>query len=344
MERLKAFRLFFLIYLLMMATLFCGPAHGAQITLTWDPSSDSTITGYRVYWGTQTNQYALLADVGNSTRSTLSDLQAGTTYYFAATAYNAKGAESPYSNEVSYTVPTGCTYSVSPTSKTFTQSGGTGTVAVTTQSGCTWTASSGASWIKITAGSAGKGSGTVSYSVSSNRASSSRTAASSIAGQIFTVTQAGTQSYTISATAGSGGSISPMGTISVNSGASQTFTITPSSGYAIGSVVVDGVSVGRISSYTFSNITANHTIAATFTAAYSLQTHTITARAGSGGKISPSGSVSVKAGASQSFAITPYYGYRISYLIVDGRYVSARSSYTFSNVTANHSISATFGK
>ncbi|MCI4463724.1 MAG: copper amine oxidase N-terminal domain-containing protein, partial [Caldisericum sp.] len=69
---------------------------------------------------------------------------------------------------------------------------------------------------------------------------------------------------TITASAGSGGYISPSGTISVNYGESKTFTITPYSGYKISNVQVDGVSVGAVSTYTFQNVTANHTIEASF--------------------------------------------------------------------------------
>ena len=71
--------------------------------------------------------------------------------------------------------------------------------------------------------------------------------------------------YTITATAGEGGSITPAGEVSVKEGASQTFTITASEGYAIADVLVDGQSVGAVDSYTFENVTANHTIAAVFT-------------------------------------------------------------------------------
>ena len=72
------------------------------------------------------------------------------------------------------------------------------------------------------------------------------------------------QKYTITAAAGEGGSITPAGEVSVKEGASQTFTIT-ASGYAIADVLVDGQSVGAVDSYTFENVTANHTIAAVFT-------------------------------------------------------------------------------
>ncbi len=73
------------------------------------------------------------------------------------------------------------------------------------------------------------------------------------------------KTYTINATAGTGGSISPSGTVSVNYGTNQTFTITASSGYSITNVLVDGSSVGAVASYTFPNVATNHTISATFT-------------------------------------------------------------------------------
>ena len=73
------------------------------------------------------------------------------------------------------------------------------------------------------------------------------------------------QKYTITATAGEGGSITPAGEVSVKEGASQTFAIAAQESYAIADVLVDGQSVGAVDSYTFENVTANHTIAAVFT-------------------------------------------------------------------------------
>ena len=70
--------------------------------------------------------------------------------------------------------------------------------------------------------------------------------------------------HTITASAGSGGSISESGEIKVDDGVTKTFTFTPNEGYKISDVLVDGVSVGAVSSYTFSNITENHTVSVTF--------------------------------------------------------------------------------
>ena len=71
--------------------------------------------------------------------------------------------------------------------------------------------------------------------------------------------------HTITATAEIGGTISPSGRVTVNDGDSQSFTITPNSGYEISDVKVDGKSQGVISSYTFSDVTSDHTISASFT-------------------------------------------------------------------------------
>jgi len=74
------------------------------------------------------------------------------------------------------------------------------------------------------------------------------------------------KTYTITATAGANGNISPSGAVSVNCGANQTFNITADSCYNIANVSVDGSPVGAVASYTFTNVTANHTISATFSA------------------------------------------------------------------------------
>ena len=72
------------------------------------------------------------------------------------------------------------------------------------------------------------------------------------------------QKYTITATAGEGGSITPNGDVSVKEGASQTFAVAAGNGYEIADVLVDGSSVGAVESYTFSDVKANHTISASF--------------------------------------------------------------------------------
>ena len=70
--------------------------------------------------------------------------------------------------------------------------------------------------------------------------------------------------YTIKATAGAGGSISPSGSVSVREGRDQTFTITPDKSYAVSNVKIDGKSIGTVKSYTFENVSRTHTIEVIF--------------------------------------------------------------------------------
>src|SRR5206468_958062 len=113
---------------------------------------------------------------------------------------------------------------------------------------------------------------------------------------------------------------------------------TPNAHYHIANVLVDGASVGAVSSYAFNNVTANHTIAASF----AIDTYTITGSAGANGTISPSGAVVVAYGASQTITITPNAHYHVADVMVDGSSVGAVTNCTVTNVTANHTIAATF--
>jgi hypothetical protein len=144
--------------------------------------------------------------------------------------------------------------------------------------------------------------------------------------------------HTISASAGANGAIAPSGSVIVTNGNDQAFTITPASCYSVADVLVDSLSVGAVSSYTFSNVTADHTISASF----AINTYTITASAGANGSISPSGAVGVNCGDDQSFTITPASGYHIADVLVDSVSVGPVSSYSFLAVGANHTISASF--
>jgi hypothetical protein len=147
-----------------------------------------------------------------------------------------------------------------------------------------------------------------------------------------------TGAFTIEASAGAGGTITPAGATSVACGQSQTYTIGLAAGCAIKDVVVDGVSQGPITSYTFSNVLASHTIAATFISG----TFTLTASAGAGGTITPSGTASVPCGQSRTYTIATAGACGILDVRVDGVSVGPVTSYTFSNVLASHTIAATF--
>jgi hypothetical protein len=90
--------------------------------------------------------------------------------------------------------------------------------------------------------------------------------------------------WTITASADPGGTIMPSGAIQVAQGASQSFTIAASAGWAVADVQVDGSSVGTLPSYTFTNVSADHSIHASFTA----NAYTLTVSAGSGGTVAKS--------------------------------------------------------
>jgi formylglycine-generating enzyme required for sulfatase activity len=150
-----------------------------------------------------------------------------------------------------------------------------------------------------------------------------------------------TLSYSITASAGANGSISPSGTTQVLQGADKTFTITPNTSSVVGDVRIDGVSVGPVTSYTFTNVQAAHTITATFVA---FPDQTITASAGANGTINPSGIVTVSPGGTdKTFTITPNLGYKVADVVVDGASLGEKYSYTFTRVSdSNHTIAVTF--
>jgi hypothetical protein len=146
--------------------------------------------------------------------------------------------------------------------------------------------------------------------------------------------------FSITTQPGSNGSITcdPM---TVNSNGSSECSITPNANYHVVDVLVDGSSVGAVAGYTFNNVTADHTIAATF----AIDTRTITASAGANGSISPSGAISVNYGASQGFDITPDAGYALVSLVTGsgcgGTY--SGTTYTTGAITVDCTITAGFG-
>ena len=146
--------------------------------------------------------------------------------------------------------------------------------------------------------------------------------------------------YTITATAGTGGTINPSGAIPALFGESVTFTITPDEDYAISEVRIDSPYWGSVlTSYTFESVEANHTIEAVFKPIFV----GVAASAGPGGAITPSGLTKVIPGASLVFTITPDAGFAVSDVRVDGSSVGRVTSYTFTNLQTGHIIEVTFG-
>ncbi len=144
--------------------------------------------------------------------------------------------------------------------------------------------------------------------------------------------------YTITVNEPVNGTITPPTSI-VNYGTYVPFTIIPNTGYHIESVFIDDVNIGDTSNFTFDSVTTDHKISATF----AINTYTLTATAQEKGSISPSGTMVVNYGSSQTYLIASNYGYRIDSVVVDGASVGSVTSYDFTAIEANHSIAAYFG-
>ncbi len=148
-----------------------------------------------------------------------------------------------------------------------------------------------------------------------------------------------TPSYTVTVNVGNGGTVNPSGNQTVYQGNNFTFTVTPNDCYEIANVTVNGTAVTlNNNQYTINNITANQTVNVTF----SQLSYTITATAGNGGTISPAGTSTVNCGGNITYTISPNNGFMVSDLRIDGQSVGSQTSYTFSDVDANHTINATF--
>jgi uncharacterized protein (TIGR03437 family) len=180
-----------------------------------------------------------------------------------------------------------CSYTIAPASRSFTATAATGSVAVTAETGCTWTAASSASWITITSGSSGNGSGTVEYSVAANTGTSSRTGTLTIAGQTFTVTQAAgaTCSYAIAPTSASVPAGGTTGSVTVTAPSGCTWTATSNASWIAVTSGASGSGNGTVS-YTVAASSSANPLTGTLTIAG--QTFTVT-----------------QAGATCSYAIAP---------------------------------------
>lgn len=198
--------------LLVLCLTITPVAVASNVTFAWDPISDPQVAGYKVVYGFSSRNYQYNVDAGNSTSLVISGLQSGTTYYFAAVVYSTDGQQSDYSDEIIYTPATAsdsqqsahsdkviytpatapaptCSFVIWPTSQSFSASGGTGTVIVSTMAGCSWTVSASASWMTLASRISGIGPGIVRYTVSSAMAGVSRAATITVAGKTFIVNQ-----------------------------------------------------------------------------------------------------------------------------------------------------------
>jgi hypothetical protein len=88
--------------LLCLMVLITAVVSATAATLEWDKNQEPEVAGYRAYRGTASRSYDWIMDVGTNTTCLLSNLQCGTTYYFAVTAYTVDGLESDFSDEVAW--------------------------------------------------------------------------------------------------------------------------------------------------------------------------------------------------------------------------------------------------
>jgi hypothetical protein len=230
---------------LLLIPLSVQNVYGADVTLAWDPNPEANLKGYKVYYGSASGNYSIMVDVGNWTSLTISGLEAGKTYYFAATAYGPAGEESGMSGELRYDTPRPDSHFLSPTN-----------------------ASEGAASCTINASAGPNGSNSSPGNIVFRRRISDnlRYDTPRPDNYILSPTKASedTASCTINASAGPNGSISSAGVTTVRRGSSKTFIIRPNRGYRVGRVNIDGVSMNYVTSHTFTQINANHTIRAEF--------------------------------------------------------------------------------
>jgi hypothetical protein len=317
--------------ILFSAFLYAGNADSADVTLAWDGVSQSgvSVTGYRVYYSTDSSSGLTKGYEGASTSCTVTDLAEGETYHFFATAYNSYGESEP-SDSVSYTVPDVLqTFTIAASADGYGSISPSGTVSLTEGHSKTFTITPNSGFhiqdVLVDGTDIGASSQYTFNEISANHIIHATFASNPVT------------LHTIVATDDGYGSISPKGNVTVIEGNEQNFSISPNTGYHIADVLVDGHSVGAMGDYEFPNVTEGHTISASFAA----NTFTITATPGSHGSITP-GTVSVDQGSGKTFTIAAGSGYEIADVVVDNQSKGSVTSYTFNNVTSNHTITATF--
>jgi len=179
-----------------------------------------------------------------------------------------------------------CSYAIAPTSASAPAGGTTGSVTVTAPSGCTWTATSNASWITITSGSSGNGNGTVNYTVAANSSASSQSGTLTIAGQTFTVTQAGATAcgYAIAPTSASAPAGGTTGSVTVTAPTGCTWTATSNASWTTITSGSSGSGNGTVNYTVAANTSANPQ---TGTLTIAGQTFTVTQAAAATLNVSP---------------------------------------------------------
>ncbi len=352
----RTFHSYLLSSLLSMAIMALGTGQAAEVTLAWDPNAETDLAGYYLYYrscpssepcdvigtlsGLPRKQLRLNQEIEApaTPRYTLTDLTNDRNYIFVVTAYNQSGSESGPSNSARFSAPPATLPPPPPpppvaplTIAASAASGGQitprGDVLVDAGTHRTFTISADRGQRIIDVAVDGTSLGPISTYTFHNV-----TADHTIRATF------GPDSYTISATSGAQGSISPSGEVRVAAGSNRIFTMTPVDGHRIAGVRVDSSPQGSLSTYTFHNVASDHQIHVDFV----LDTLTITAGSGAHGTISPSGTVAVPRGDNAVFTISPNKGYRIISVMVDGTDRGALTQVRFTDVQTPHAIYASF--
>ena len=257
----------------LLLVLVAFNASAADVTVAWDANSESDFAGYKFFYGTASGNYTTSVDVGNTTQHTLTGLIEGTTYYFAAKAYDTSKNESDFSEELVYTLPAPNSAPNTPALPTGPSSGYVQASYSYDTSGTdpdgdllTYRFDWGDGNISDWGGAYARTHTFASVGTYCVKAQSQDTHSASSAWSACLNVSIDVQKFTISASAGSNGSISPSGSATVDNGADQSFSINPNQYYRVADVVVDGSSVGGITTYTFHNVDRDHTIVASFVA------------------------------------------------------------------------------
>ena len=150
----------------------------------------------------------------------------------------------------------------------------------------------------------------------------------------------GEELYQIDASISGCGNISPAGIIEVSSGADMTFSIAPDANCHAAEMIVDGSALDAAPSYTFSNVSSNHTISASF----AINAFEMSASVQGAGVISPPGTTTVNYGSDIIYTITPDSGHHIQNVLVDGQSAGAVSTVAFTNISKAHTIEAIFSR
>ena len=165
-----------------------------------------------------------------------------------------------------------CTYSINPTLAAAVSGASSGSVAVSTQAGCSWTAASNGAFLTVSSGSPGNGSGTLNYNVAANALPSTRSGTLTVAGHTFTVNQAAAVcAYTLTPTSASATAAGGTGSLSVSTGSGCSWTATSNAGF-LG--ILSGSAGTGTGSVTY-NVTANGVSARSGTLTIGGQTFTV---------------------------------------------------------------------